>query len=136
MDAAHQLPSPAVGIIDRLAGQRHPGKLRLPRPAQAKLSGQVVCLLHQGFHCPGPVCLIDVLGVDKTALILFKVPLSAHSGVIDHVQRLGQKVIGEKHILRGFQRHTVALLLLQQDILRRPLLLGQLGHHIIEGVDF
>ena len=55
--------------------------------------------------------------------------------MVDDVQGLGAQVVGEEDVPGGFQGHLVALFLLQEDVLRLPLLLRQVYHHAVEGVD-
>ena len=134
-DAAHQLPPPAVGIADHLSRERRPEKFRVLRPLQPELRVQVIRLAPERLHGPGPVLFIDITGVNKTAPIAAALPLSAHRWMVDHIQRLAPQVIGEEDVLGGFQRQLVALLLLQQDVLRLPLPFRQAHHHIVQPVD-
>ena len=78
-----------------------------------------------------PVRLMEVIGVDKSAVIFLALPLAAHGFVVYNIQHMCMKIVGKKEIVGGFQRHSVPLLFLQQYIFRFFLTLRQVRHHVI-----
>ena len=134
-DAAHQFPALPVGVVHRLGRQRHPGELLVLLPSQPEFRIEIVGVALQGFDGLGPVLLVDVAGVDEAAAEIAAGPFPVHGLVVDQVQHMAVEVVGEEHILGGLQRHLIALLLLQQDVLRLLLPPGQIVHHIVQRVD-
>ena len=87
--------------MNYLSGQRHPGKLRIFRPAYAKLRVIIVHVLPQYLYGFLPVIFIDVFRVDKAAFLPGALPFSAHGFMVYNIQHMVLQIIGKKDILRG-----------------------------------
>ena len=81
-----------------------------------------------------PVCLINKVRINKTALVFLAFPLPAHGLMIYNVQNMCLRIKGKKDVLGGLQGDLVTLLLLQKNIFRFLLPPGQIPHHIIQGI--
>ena len=100
-DAAHDLSTRAVCVINRLPGQRYPLIICIIKPFDTKFDIQPVFPLLQCVDHQLPVHIVDILRIDKTALKFIARPLTAHRLMIDNIQHMILDIIGEEHILAG-----------------------------------